>query len=125
VRCGIRRRRRVGGRSFSTPDSGLIGALYCPAGDGKIATIAEFLFIRLFDDSAFFCVAVKWKNVSFFAFAAILQRVLDLIGVLWRFDALSWWARGWRRAGLFQALPESLIAVAGRFFISLVIEQTD
>jgi hypothetical protein len=59
-----------------------------------MATIAEFLFIRFLEDSGFSCFAVKWKNVSFFAFVAIVQRALDLIGVLWRFDAITRCARG-------------------------------
>ncbi|WP_406868692.1 hypothetical protein [Paraburkholderia fungorum] len=30
---------------FFTPGGGLIGALFCPAGDWKMATIAEIVFI--------------------------------------------------------------------------------
>ncbi|WP_175160058.1 hypothetical protein [Paraburkholderia fynbosensis] len=81
-----------------------------------MATIAEFLFIRLFQDSGFSCVGAKWKNVSFFAFAAILQRVLDLIGVLWRFDAFARWAWDWCQASLFHAFLRHLMAIATGLF---------
>jgi hypothetical protein len=60
---------KAGSRAFIffTPDSGLIDALFARLDGWKMATIAEFLFIRPFRGHWFSGVAVKWKNVYFFA----------------------------------------------------------
>jgi hypothetical protein len=54
-------------------------------------------------------VAVKWKNVSFFAFPTKRRGILDLIGILWRFDAAACWVRGC-------ACPSRFLAGLGRFY---------
>ncbi|HZZ03660.1 hypothetical protein [Paraburkholderia sp.] len=66
---------------FFTPGGGLIGALFCPAGDWKMATIAEIVLFGVGVGFWFFDVVVKWENVLFFAFHAVR---LDF-GVFWRY----------------------------------------
>ncbi|WP_146120255.1 hypothetical protein [Paraburkholderia sp. BL21I4N1] len=71
---------------FFTPDGGLIGALFCPAGDWKMATIAEFLLIRLFDaDSAHF-LRLSGKLCRFLHFR-VASAHLRFIGIMCDFDA--------------------------------------
>jgi hypothetical protein len=60
-------------------------ALFCPAGDWKMATIAEFSFIGHLDGSAFSALLLSGKMCRFLQRAAA-TRPLELIGVLWKLD---------------------------------------
>ncbi|WP_147308740.1 hypothetical protein [Paraburkholderia sp. BL27I4N3] len=55
---------------------------YCPAGVWKTATIAEFLFIRLFRDCGFLHLRISGKMCRFLQ-SANARSCLDFIGVLW------------------------------------------
>ncbi|WP_434111758.1 hypothetical protein [Paraburkholderia caffeinilytica] len=76
---------RVRGRSFSLLlVAGLLmrfGALFCPAGDWKMATIAENVFIRRAGGIWGFYVVVKWGNVLFFVF----MQGDGVFAVFWRY----------------------------------------
>jgi hypothetical protein len=86
---------------FFTPDGGLIGALFCPAGDWKMATIAEFLLIRLFADFSAHFLRLSGKLCRFLHFRAAPTHLL-FIGVMCDFDAMPAARRdtGGRGAGL-------------------------
>ncbi|WCM22735.1 hypothetical protein NDK50_32655 [Paraburkholderia bryophila] len=71
---------------FFTPDGGLIGALFCPAGDWKMATIAEFLLIRLFAGFSAHFLRLSGKLCRFLHFRAASTYLL-FIGVMCAFDA--------------------------------------
>ncbi|WP_454874099.1 hypothetical protein [Paraburkholderia xenovorans] len=58
---------------------------FCPTGGWKMATIAEFLFIRLSHDSGFSPFADKWKNVSFFATGVMRSRRVAGVWILLAF----------------------------------------
>jgi hypothetical protein len=92
---------------FFTPDGGLIGALFCPAGDWKMATIAEFLLIRLFADFSAHFLRLSGKLCRFLHFRAAPTHLL-FIGVMCDFDAMP--AARWGTGG------QSLRQKRGRFF---------
>ncbi|WP_454828395.1 hypothetical protein [Paraburkholderia xenovorans] len=79
---------------------------FCPTGGWKMATIAEFLFIRLSRDSGFSPFADKWKNVSFFATGVMRGRHLDFIGVLWKLDATVCCVAGRQRTRAIWSLTD-------------------
>ncbi|WP_146749812.1 hypothetical protein [Paraburkholderia bryophila] len=83
---------------FFTPDGGLIGALFCPAGDWKMATIAEFLLIRLSDDFSPHFLRLSGKLCRFLHFRAALTDLL-FIGVMCGFDAKAGDQAGLGRPG--------------------------
>ncbi|NYH14659.1 hypothetical protein [Paraburkholderia bryophila] len=83
---------------FFTPDGGLIGALFCPAGDWKMATIAEFLLTRLFDDDSAHFLRLSGKLCRFLHFRATLWH-LRFIGVMCVFDANAGGQAGLGRPG--------------------------
>jgi hypothetical protein len=74
---------KAGSRAFifCTPDGGLIDALFCPADDWKMATIAEFLFIRLFDGRNFARLRLSGKMCRFLHF----HKDVTNFGFAWRF----------------------------------------
>ncbi|MFB9123257.1 hypothetical protein E2553_29900 [Paraburkholderia dipogonis] len=61
---------------------------YCPTGVWKMATIAEFLFIRLLRDSGFLHLRISGKMCRFLQPANAIN-CLDFIGVLWNPDATT------------------------------------
>jgi hypothetical protein len=69
---------------------------FCPTGVWKMATIAEFLFIRLFRDSGFLHLRISGKMCRFLQ-SANASGGLDFIGVLWNHDAIARQRVGGRR----------------------------
>jgi hypothetical protein len=69
--------------------AGLLVLFFCPTDDWKMATIAEFLFIRLFRGSGYLHLRISGKMCRFLRFTNA-NRDLDFIGVLWNPDAIVW-----------------------------------
>ncbi|WP_178370242.1 hypothetical protein [Paraburkholderia fungorum] len=74
---------------FFTPGGGLIGALFCPAGDWKMATIAEIVFIG--SDG---CVHLFWVLLLSGEMCCFLHFHADecLVGFFWRCVVKCDWA---------------------------------
>ncbi|MFM0643816.1 hypothetical protein PQR14_05765 [Paraburkholderia bryophila] len=118
---------------FFTPDGGLIGALFCPAGDWKMATITEFLLIRLFDTVSAHFLRLSGKLCRFLRFRTVPTHLL-FIGVMCAFDAnaggQAWHMRRGRTSGFLQTsgqaganqrAPLNKLFVFMRFYFSAAL----
>ncbi|MBB4519421.1 hypothetical protein [Paraburkholderia fungorum] len=82
---------------FFTPGGGLIGALFCPAGDWKMATIAEIVFIG--GDGCIHRFWVLLLSGEMCCFLHFMQSSfwLGFFGVTWRnvIGPCGAWGLGW------------------------------